>query len=113
MTKESLVYKCNLCLKPIFTSLNVVSPVFDQLLLRNKMDLASSSTDWDYKHKGTLICPTKGCMVRIGNFDKSGVKVGNEAVTPAVYVDNKTVTKAITTPAALTKYQVTKSTIKF
>ena len=77
------------------------------LLLKNKMDLASASLDWEYKQKGNLTCPTKGCMVKLGTFSKLGATVAKEIIKPILYVDEKCVAKMDTNEAALTKYAVT------
>ena len=83
------------------------------LLLKNKMDLASASMDWDTKNKGTLTCPTKGCMVRIGTYSKLGATVAKENIRPVLYVDMKCVKKMTSNEVALTKYGVNQSTVKY
>ena len=96
----------------MFTNWNVAATDMGHLLLKNKIDLASASMDWDTKHKGTLTCPTKGCAVRIGTYSKLGATVAKENIRPILYVDLKCVSKMTTNEAALTKYAVNQSTIK-
>ena len=83
------------------------------LLLKNKIDLAEASLDWDTKHKGNLTCPTKGCAVKIGTYSKLGATVAKETFRPILYVDLKCVAKMDTNEAALTKYAVNQSTVKY
>ena len=103
--QEPSIFNCSVCQQPLFTSHNVVSAIEDGILIRNKPALAQCSNDWDYKQKGTVTCPKKGCLLKLGSYNKRGVKIGNESIVPAIYINMRQVKRNPTTEEVLNKYQ--------
>ena len=42
--------------------------------------------DWDYKQQGSVICPKKQCLVKLGTYSKTWCKVGGEAIYPLIKI---------------------------
>ena len=51
------IFNCKACKRSLFTSVNVVSVIEDGILVKNKLNLAQCSLDWDWKQKGKVCCP--------------------------------------------------------